>query len=173
MDPKGNILIEGDTWGVQLDESDEDEGGFDVYINPVNNLPTSTCFCHEAVQQVSANFSEAMSETHRGNFNLSEPHKELLRWHYKLGHVGLKTVQFILRTGALASSDKQRRLHTRAANIPSHDLPKCGSCLFGKQTRKRVPGKVLKVVKDRTGILSADKLHPGELVFIDHFVCST
>ena len=43
--------------------------------------------------------------------------------------------------------------------------------MFGKQTRKRVPGKVVsKVVKDREGILSA---HPGQLVFLDHFICST
>ena len=115
-----------------------------------------------------------MSSTHKNNFNLSEPHKELLRWHFRLGHIGMKTVQFILRTGALSSSDKQKRLHTRASNIPSHDLPKCGSCMFGKQTRKRVPGKVVsRVVKDREGILAADKLHPGQLVFLDHFICST
>ena len=45
--------------------------------------------------------------------------------------------------------------------------------MFGKQTRKRVPGKVPNVVKDREGILSADKLHPGQRVFHDHFICST
>ena len=44
--------------------------------------------------------------------------------------------------------------------------------MFGKQTRKHVPEKVLKGVKDREGILYADKLHPGQQVFINHFVCS-
>ena len=140
----------------------------------MNNLPTSTCFRHSAVKQIAANFSENISSTHKNNFNLSEAHKELLRWHYRLGHIGTRVIQFILRTGALSSSDRQRRLHTRAANIQSHDLPKCGSCMFGKQTRKRVPGKVVsRVVKDREGILSADKTVPGQLVFLDHFICST
>ena len=45
--------------------------------------------------------------------------------------------------------------------------------MFGKQARKRVPGKVSKVVKDREGILSEDKLHPGQQIFLNHFICST
>ena len=45
--------------------------------------------------------------------------------------------------------------------------------MFGKQTQRRVPGKVSKPIKDREGILSADKVLPGQLVFMDHFICST
>ena len=66
-----------------------------------------------------------------------------------------------------------RRLHKRAANICHHCLPKCASCMFGKQTNRAKPGKRNSVIREREGILSADKLHPGQRVFVDHFVCST
>ena len=171
--PKNTISIEGDTWVVENNQDDQSQSSIDVYINPFNNLPTSTCFQDNAVKQIAVNFSQYISATHKNNFNLSEPHKERLCWHYQLGHIGTKTVQFILQTRVLASSDRQKRLHTRAANIPLHDIPKCGSWMFSKQSCKWVPGKVSKVVKDREGILSADKLHPGQQVFIDHFICST
>ena len=104
------------------------------------------------------------------NQNLSEPQKELLRWHYRLGHVGFRTNQFIMRTGALASSESKRRLHKAASKLSHQDLPKCSAWQFGRQTSRPVPGKVTSIVKDRAGILSADKTHPGQLVFIDHFV---
>ena len=131
--------------------------------------------CHNphSLHELAVNFSENITTTHANNFNLSEPHKELLRWHYRLGHVGLRTIQFILRTGALAKTHAMQRLHKRAANVPPHDLPKCAACQFGKQTYRSVPGKRTRVIKEREGILSAEKLQPGERVFVDHFNCST
>ena len=36
-----------------------------------------------------------ISEVHETNHNLSEAEKELLRWHYRLGHIGFKKIQFL------------------------------------------------------------------------------
>ena len=33
--------------------------------------------------------------------------------------------------------------------------------------------KTHNMVQEQEGILSADKLHPGQHVFVDHFMCST
>ena len=76
--PKNTISIEGDTWVVENNHDDPSQSSIDVYINPLNNLPTSTCFCHNAIKQIDANFSQYISATHKNNFNLSEHHKELL-----------------------------------------------------------------------------------------------
>ena len=38
------------------------------------------------------------------NFNLSDPEKELLRWHYRLGHIGIKRVQWLFCQGVLGLS---------------------------------------------------------------------
>ena len=78
-----------------------------------------------------------------------------------------------MRTGALATSHAMKRLYKRAANIPSHDMPKCAGCQFGKQTSRTVPGRQTRIVEERAGVLSEDKLQPGQQIFIDHFQCLT
>lgn len=171
--PQNPITISGSSWSIAPNPSDLSEGGIDVFINPSNNIPCSTCFRHSSVQHTATVYSALVSTTHASNGNLNEPQKELLRWHYRLGHVGFRTIQFIMRTGVLASSEGMRRLHTAAARLIPQDLPKCAACQFGRQTSRPLPGKISKVVKDRAGILSADQLKPGQRVFIDHFVCST
>ena len=124
------------------------DASIDVFIDPANNLPTSVCFKQEEINKLTVNYAESITATHSENHNLPEPHKELLRWHYRLGHIGLRTVQFLMRSGALATSQSKQSLHTQAAKIPVHDLPKCAACQFGRQTNRAVPGKVLKVIKD-------------------------
>jgi hypothetical protein len=37
------------------------------------------------------------------NQNLSQAQKELLRWHFRLGHLGFRTIQMLLRSKALVS----------------------------------------------------------------------
>ena len=52
-------------------------------------------------------------------------------------------------------------------------MPKCTGCQFDKQTSRAVPGQRTCIVEERAGILLAEKLQPGQLIFIDHFQCST
>ncbi|KAL7569263.1 hypothetical protein ACA910_016815 [Epithemia clementina (nom. ined.)] len=105
------------------------------------------------------------------NFNLTEPQKELLRWHYRLGHMGFKKVQFLFCSGVLATAEGSRRLQTAACRLTS--MPLCAACQFGKQTCRPTPGKISHAVQDRDGILKKDNLFPGQRVSVDHFVCAT
>ena len=171
--PHNQITMSSHSWKVKGNPNNPKESAFDIFINKINNLPTSTSFRRSGVATVASNFSESISMSHKSNFNLSEPQKELLRWHFRLGHVGLRTVQFLMRTGVLAASASLRRLHSAASKILHHSLPKCPACNFGCQTNRSVPGKATRIIKDREGILSADQLHPGQRVFVDHFVSST
>ena len=164
--PKSLISVSNNSWSVT-----QESKSIDIYINPRNNLPMSKCYRHQGLQTAAANLGESI--IHSNNLNLTEPQKELLRWHYRLGHIGFRTIQFIMRTGALASSEGMRRLHNAASKIQPSDLPKCSACQFGRQTNRSVPGSKSSAIKDRSGILSADKTHPGQLVFIDHFVSTT
>ena len=52
----------------------------------------------------------------------------------------------------------------------SVQIPKCAACWLGGQQRRPVEGKTMKSHND--GILSANKLKPGDLVFSDQYVCS-
>ena len=105
------------------------------------------------------------------NLNLSEPERELLRWHFRLGHIGMKKVQFLMRSGALAHTKSMQMLHARAGRLS--DLPKCAACQFGKQTLKSIPGTVEKRIQDKRGLTKQEATFPGERVFSDHFVCGT
>ena len=42
--PDANIAIDGNAWIIHPNNTDNKDKGVDVYINPLNNLPTSTCF---------------------------------------------------------------------------------------------------------------------------------
>jgi len=102
------------------------------------------------------------------NVNLSQTEKELLKWHQRLGHIAFAKVQYLFRTGALASSESARRLHRSASNIPA---PKCAACLYAKQRARSAPGSKTVAITDR-GILRKDNLLPGQAVSVDHFICS-
>ncbi|GFH50762.1 hypothetical protein CTEN210_07238 [Chaetoceros tenuissimus] len=101
--------------------------------------------------------------TSESNANLSEAQKCLLRWHYRLGHVGFDRVKFLLGSGVLAVSESAKRLH-RAASSSSLELPKCRACLHAKQR--------VRSVTDHPGVLKQDNLLPGQAISVDHMICS-
>ena len=72
------------------------------------------------------------------NINLTEPERELLRWHYKLAHVSLRRVQWMFRQGLLTANERSRRLQQAASKLTT--LPLCTACQCAKQRRKTNPG---------------------------------
>jgi hypothetical protein len=119
--------------------------------------------------------SATLSVVSLENSNLSEPEKELLlRWHFRLGHLGFRKMQFLMRTGVLATpSQATRHMHTVTSkrSVPPR---KCAACQYGKQTCRPTPGKTSSVDCDHAGVwLKKDHLNTGQEVTLDHFVCST
>ena len=113
-----------------------------------------------------------MSVVDPRNHNISEAGKELLRWHQKLGHLDLRRIQFILKSGVLANTAAKKALHTQASKL--REPPKCAACQFGKQTVQAPKSKSnTRVVRDKAPVLKQDSLFPGQNVSLDHFVCST
>ena len=108
------------------------------------------------------------SLTEGANFNLSEPEKELLRWHYRLGHVSIRRVQWLFQQGLLSHTERTRRLHAAAAKLITG--PMCTACQYAKQRRKTSPGTVKRNVPSEEGALKSERLFPGQQVSVDHFV---
>ncbi|KAI2511448.1 hypothetical protein MHU86_2884 [Fragilaria crotonensis] len=143
-----------------------------VLVNPQNNLPTSDAFNGQDPFKAADALVATITEVHETNHNLSEAEKELLRWHYRLGHIGFKKIQFLLRTGVLSQTEASRRLHSAACKLTN--LPKCAACQYGKQHRRPIPGSTPStIIRDRTNILKADNVIPGHRISVDHFICST
>jgi len=77
--PKNNIVLNSDSWIIQPNPENANEQPINILINPNNNLPMSTCMRKHSLNQLAVNFSEHILTTHRTNFNLSEPQKEILQ----------------------------------------------------------------------------------------------
>ncbi|MGH3053369.1 MAG: reverse transcriptase domain-containing protein, partial [Gaiellaceae bacterium] len=140
----------------------------DVPLNPMNNLWVSAGYNASVVERRACELN--LCVTHADNQNLSEPQKELLRWHFRLGHLHFDAIKLLFRRGSLASSEAQRQLHRRAALC---EPPKCASCQFGKAKRRPAPGTNRTPDLNREGALKRDNLLPGQCVSVDHFVSST
>lgn len=165
------IELEADKATLSGIPTDPTRGTVIARVNPKNNLPITLAYRYDDTETAVDALSSMVTVVEQENANLSEPEKELLRWHYRLGHLGFKRIQFLMRSGVLSRSEANRKLHTAASKLT--DVPKCAACQFGKQCRRPSPGKTSSVVRDKEGALKKDDLRVGQCISVDHFVCST
>ena len=164
------ITIDGTCLRLSGIQDDEDRQAVTVLYNPMNKLPTSVAYLSEATKMTREALCNVVTTVSSGNNNLTEGQKELLRWHQRLGHLEFKKIQHLMRSGILSHTSRTRSLHTAAAKLK--EFPKCAACLFGKQTTKTMPGKTMKIIQDRAGVLKSGNLLPGQEVSVDHFISS-
>ena len=98
--------------------------------------------------------------TNETNQNLTMQQKNLLRWHFRLGHIGFAAVQWLGRSGLLGIKGETMG----RANLQA---PRCAACQFGKQGKTPTPTK--HATHEDTGSLSKEKLEPGQLIFMDQY----
>ena len=104
-----------------------------------------------------------------GNHNLTASQKELLLWHFRLGHFNLPWIQSLTR---VREGDLYPILPTKGRTTSSCELPKCAACCVGKMQRRADEASKEKKVRARDGILKEGQLEPGSLVHVDQFVSS-
>ena len=134
------IKVEADKLTLSGIDGDPSRNPVVARVNPDNNLPTSEAYRYEDTLLAAEALNATITAVNDMNFNLTEPEKELLRWHYRLGHMSFKKIQFLLRTGVLTRGDSKRRLHHAACNIQTP--PNCAACQYGKQHQRSTPGRV-------------------------------
>ena len=59
-------------------------------MNIQNNLPTSEVYNATDPVKATDALASIVNTVHEQKLNLTEAEKELLRWHYRLGHIGFK-----------------------------------------------------------------------------------
>jgi hypothetical protein len=101
------------------------------------------------------------------NQNLTAVKKELLLWHWKLGHADMQRVQMIIRTPQDTSPHEQI-LFPRVKTASSCDHPLCADCRFAKPTRRN-PGKIPGIDSSNRD-LSQGNMQPGTKVSIDQYI---
>ena len=172
--PDEHIHIDGDRLilsGAPATTEENEHRLIEVLMNPTSKLPVAMAYSSGVNQAISQAFNAAISAVSHQNMNLSRAQKELLRWHFRLGHLSQRKVQFLMRTGVLAHSESAQRLQSAASKLQHRPL--CAACQYVKQCHRTAPGMRHEVVRDRQGALKKDDLFPGQKVSVDHFVCST
>jgi hypothetical protein len=81
--------------------------------NYSNNLPTSQFYNQSDVNvPVDKVLQTILTTVNFKNYNLSKPQKELLHWHYCLGHLHFRKIQSLMRSGMLSHTQGTCSLHT-------------------------------------------------------------
>jgi hypothetical protein len=106
------------------------------------------------------------------NQNLTALQKELLLWHWKLGHAGFQWIQH------LASIPRKPLdgisypiLKCKQPRVSSCPAPLCTACQLANQHRRGVGTSLETHLKDKTNLLRRDeRLYPGRKVSIDQYI---
>lgn len=169
--PGETILLDAQKAVVSGVPSDPTKPAVTVLVNPTTNLPTCTAYCYNSLEPAVQELNNIIATVSKLNINLTESEKELQKWHCRLGHLSMRRIQSLMRSGVLAHTSETRRLHTAATKL--RQPPPCAACLYGKQTTRPVPGKKTTVVRDQVGATAKEFTYPGQCVAVDHFICST
>jgi hypothetical protein len=127
------------------------------------NLPLYSCINGRDLSQRRTELNICIAD--EANQNLAASQKELLKWHFRLGHLNYTAVQMLLRGGFLGDTSLQKA----AANC---EHPKCSSCQYGKGRRRPSQSEITKPVPSKEGSLKTEDLFPGQTVSVDHFQSS-
>jgi hypothetical protein len=99
-----HLTVDSNSMQLSGIENDSTRNAVIAINNPSNNLPTSTAFNQRDTHEPGINLCHLVSTVHKDNTNLSEPQKELLKWHQRLGHLDFKKILHLLRTGVLSNT---------------------------------------------------------------------
>ena len=154
-----------DSEGESGDEYDEYELGSDEEL-PMSAREGETVHCKQQHQQQARHDSPpvdgsiesvdlAKSHPHADDaqrLTVENPQADLLRWHYRLGHLSFKLIKAMAQVGLLPK---------RIATAPT---PKCAGCMFSSMTKKpwRTKGSKGNQVGRRTKVT-----RPGQCVSVD------
>jgi hypothetical protein len=110
------------------------------------------------------------------NINLSRAQRELLGWHYKLGHVSMYSIQrFMHPLKPLDNANLETEyatpclITTRNQRTHSCQPPKCAACILAKMERCPTSTQVTPGSKNKHS-LKGDDLAPGDCISMDQYV---
>ena len=133
-------------------------------FDPIARLPMFHFFDDAEAAAVSLETASHACVSEESNHNLMRAKKEMLRWHWRLGHPSVALVKWMAKRGLLG------RFSEKIKNVADHDHPMCASCNYGKQSRRPTKSIRKVPVSSKVGSLKKEKLEEGDLVATDQFV---
>lgn len=104
------------------------------------------------------------------NRNLTASQKELLRWHWRLGHANLRWIQALCASHRGNDRPDYPIIKTINPKVSSCELPLCLACQVGKQTRRGAQSATIINNPATEMALRRDDLQPGDMVSVDQYI---
>jgi hypothetical protein len=140
--------------------------------NPRSNLPlmltdqpVSASIGRADLASFLSTSSTLLSVTDQTNQNLRPAQKELLLWHFKLGHAGFQWCQKLCRVPK--DPFREQVIIPKHSNVSYCDAPLCTACQLSKQTR-RTPE--VKTQVNPVPTIRKPNLQPGDCISVDQYV---
>ena len=118
----------------------------------MKDIPLTTDFNLEGP----SNEATSIEETNLPEQVQDSPTNLFLQYHYRLGHLSMKKIHFMAKTGRLP------------AKLTSCPIPICTSCMYGKASRRPWRSKT-----PSNNALSKTIAHPGDCVSVDQLASTT
>ena len=133
-----------------------------IKYHPRTNLPVMTGYLPMKTDTAEKVLHSAVCVTEESNQNLTPSQRELLKWHYRLGHIGFRHIQWLVRSGKIA-------VQGNAKAVANCAPPKCAACEYGKACRR--PAKTSKTIHcdEKEMELKKGDLYPGQRISADHY----
>lgn len=152
---------------------------FTCPIDPRTNLPLALCKAVPKDEPECRNCTDCddckgfglLSVLDETNQNLTAAQKELQLWHWRLGHIGYKHVQALMRDG-LGKYDRPTCLVTKNSNTAKCQPPKCAACELARAKRRGADVATSTRKPERVDVLKEGHLQPGDATSVDHYESS-
>ena len=107
------------------------------------------------------------------NYNISNAQKELLLWHFRLGHAGMSWIQELMKSkkNEIGTEKEPPVLPTKHPATSKCEAPRCAACQFSKQFRRTPDSTITHAIQDKELAIRKGDLHPGDCVSTDQYVC--
>ena len=132
------------------------------------------CLCTACTACTEHGYITVAEET---NQNLTRPMKELLLWHWRLGHRSMSLVQSLFRRPSKLPSEESpssipepspmQCIDVRHSGALTCDPPKCAACCLAKQRRRSADTQT--TADTRTHVTTTDHLAPGQCISVDQY----
>ena len=111
------------------------------------------------------------------NANLTNPQRELLLWHWRLGCSMRRVQQMMVENEAIDANNERvifpQVIKPKFPSASSCPIPLCTACELAQAKRRNPEVTKQTAIKEKEGILSAGAVEPGDFVSMDQFICKT
>ena len=130
---------------------------------PNTNLKNHEAILHKQIEKEVKVLAIYVCVTKKDNHNLNPSQKELIQWHFILGHIWFQHVQLLIFTG-------RPKVQSNYKTVYNCERPKCAAYEFGKGYCQSNKVNRIKNNPMKDPDINKDHLLPGHILSEDHYI---